>query len=175
MDTHGFTHRARLALGVLGAAALTAAAPVVVSAATSQDLATQILGTRNITLATVHVSKVVDGADAHSNIVDTAHGGQAKRSHYGTAPGGTVALDTRMLRGMLNRAGSVSFRVSEIAGGSHTTTRSRHYDGTAFDADVINGHPVSRLGADESAFMQGCRTDGATEVLFEGTHVHCAW
>jgi hypothetical protein len=48
------------------------------------------------------------GADAHSNIVDTAQGRQARRSGYGTAPGGTVGLDTRMLQGMLNRAAAVS-------------------------------------------------------------------
>lgn len=175
MDTHGFTHRARLALGLLAAAGLAVAAPLAVAATTSQDLATQILNTPNITLATVHVSGVVDGADAHSNIVDTSHGGQAKRSHYGTAPGGTVALDPRMLQGMLDRARTASFRVSEVAGGSHTTSRSRHYSGTAFDADMINGHPVRSRGADENAFTQGCTRSGATEVLFEGTHVHCAW
>jgi zinc D-Ala-D-Ala carboxypeptidase len=174
MGMHGSTTRARLALGVLGAAALAAVTPNAAAAATSQDLATRILGTHTITLATVHVSGVVDGADAHSEIVDTSHGGQAKRSHYGTAPGGTVALDPRMLQGILNRAQSASFRVSEIAGGSHTTTHSRHYNGTAFDVDQINGRQV-RPGADATAFMQGCRNDGATEVLFEGTHVHCGW
>ena len=174
MDRQRFSHQARLALCAAGAAAVAAAAPATVAAATSQDLATQILNTPNITLATVHVSGFVDGADAHSEIVDTSHGGQAKRSHYGTAPGGTVALDPRMLQGILNRAGAASFRVSEIAGGSHSTTHSRHYNGTAFDVDVINGRQVGR-NADANALMQGCRSDGATEVLFEGNHVHCGW
>jgi zinc D-Ala-D-Ala carboxypeptidase len=175
MPTLGFPHRNGLALGVLGAFALVASAPVAVSAATAQDLATRILNTPRITLATIHVSRVVDGADAHSNIVDTSNGGQARRSHYGTAPGGTVALDPRMLQGMLDRAGAFSFRVSEIAGGSHTTTRSRHYDGVAFDVDILNGHQVRVQGGDEKAFMQGCTNDGAAQVLFEGNHIHCGW
>jgi zinc D-Ala-D-Ala carboxypeptidase len=175
MHTLGLTHRARPALGVLAASALAAAAPVAVAAATAQDLANQILGNPRITLATVHVSRVVDGADAHSNIVDTSHGGQARRSHYGTAPGGTVGLDPRMLQGMLDGAQSASFRVSEIAGGSHRTPQSRHYAGVAFDVDILNGHPVRVQGNDEKAFMQGCTNDGATQVLFEGNHIHCGW
>jgi zinc D-Ala-D-Ala carboxypeptidase len=175
MTTHRLSHRSRLAAGVLGAAVLAGATPTAVAAATAQDLANQILHTPAVTLATIHQSHAVDGADPHSNIIDTSNGGQAKRSHYGTAPGGTIALDPRMLQGILNRAGSVSFRVSEIAGGSHTTPRSRHYNGTAFDADIINGHQVRTLGADERAFMQGCTNDGATEVRFETNHVHCAW
>jgi len=76
---------------------------------------------------------------------------------------------------MLNRAQSASFRVSEIAGGSHSAPHSRHYAGVAFEVDIINGHGVGALGSDEKAFMQGCRTDGATEVLFEGNHLHCGW
>ena len=83
-----------------------------IAAATAQDLANQVLNNPRITLARVHVSGVVDGADAHSNIVDTAQGRQARRSGYGTAPGGTVGLDTRMLQGVLNRAAAVSFSVS---------------------------------------------------------------
>jgi hypothetical protein len=34
---------------------------------------------------------------------------------------------------------------------------------------------VSRRGSDENAFMDGGKADGATEVVFEGNHVHCAW
>jgi zinc D-Ala-D-Ala carboxypeptidase len=175
MTAHRLTEGSRFAAAAVGAAVLGAATTIVAIAATAQDLATQILNTSNITLATVHVSGVVDGADAHSEIVDTSHGGQAKRSHYGTAPGGTVALDPRVLQGMLNRARSVSFRVSEIAGGSHMTPQSRHYLGLAFDVDLINGHGTRGGGPDVSAFMQGCRNDGATQVLFEGNHVHCGW
>jgi zinc D-Ala-D-Ala carboxypeptidase len=174
MDRHLIRRRSRIALGVLGAATLAVAAQAAVFAATAQDLATQILNTPRITLATVHVSGVVDGADAHSEIVDTSHGGQAKRSRYGTAPGGTVALDPRMLQSILNHARSTSFRVSEIAGGSHSRN-SRHYRGTAFDTDLINGRGTSARGADVNAFMQACRNDGATEVLFEVNHVHCGW
>jgi zinc D-Ala-D-Ala carboxypeptidase len=175
MLTEGFSHRARLALGILGASVLAAAAPVAVSAASARDLANQVLHNPRITLATVHVSGVVDRANAHRNIVDTANGQAATRSHYQNAPGGTVGLSAAMLQGMLNRAATSSpISVSEIAGGSHAVN-SRHYAGVAFDANVIKGHQVSVLGDDEKAFMNGCRADGATEVLFEGTHVHCAW
>jgi zinc D-Ala-D-Ala carboxypeptidase len=174
MHTNDLSQRARLALGILGASVLAVATPVAVSAASARDLANQVLHSPRITLATVHVSGVVDRANAHQNIVDTANGQAATRSHYQNAPGGTVALSAAMLQGMLHRSARFPFRVSEIAGGSHAVN-SRHYRGVAFDADIINGHRVTSQGNDERAFMAGCRADGATEVLFEGTHVHCAW
>ncbi|MEA2671638.1 MAG: zinc D-Ala-D-Ala carboxypeptidase [Chloroflexota bacterium] len=174
MHTNDLSQRARVALGILGASVLAVAAPVAVSAASARDLANQVLHSPRITLATVHVSGVVDRANAHQNIVDTANGQAATRSHYQNAPGGTVGLSPAMLQGMLHRSARFPFRVSEIAGGSHAVN-SRHYRGVAFDADIINGHRVTSQGSDETAFMAGCRADGATEVLFEGTHVHCAW
>ena len=153
MDTHGFTHRARLALGVLGAAALTAAAPVVVSAATSQDLATQILGTQNITLATVHVSRVVDCADAHSNIVERPTA--AKRSAARTAlpragPSASIRGCSRACSTALSPRPSGSPR----SPAAHTAPRTRATT------------PVSRSRWTSST---------ATEVLFEGNHLHCGW
>jgi hypothetical protein len=178
MFRKGFSQRTRLVAGILGASALAAMGPVTASAASAQDLAAQILANPRITLATVHVDPrgAGDGADARSNIVDTSHGLPAKRSHYGNAPGGTVNLSPVMLQSMLNHAGSFTFSVSEIAGGSHSPT-SRHYAGVAFDTNVINGRSIRRQGQsrDVNAFMNGCRADGATEVLFEGTNVHCAW
>jgi len=126
-------------------------------------------------------SSSTDGADARSNIRDTANGGPAKRSSYGTAPGGSVYLDTRMLNGMLKAANTYTFRVTSITGGSHSSG-SRHYSGLAYDTDVINGVSVSARGRDSvvSGFMQTCRNLGATEVLGPGdaghsSHVHCAW
>ena len=122
-----------------------------------------------------------DGADAQSNIRDTAAGRPAKRSVYENAPGGSVYLDTRMLQGMLTTADHYSFRVTSIAGGSHSRT-SRHYAGISFDADIVNGRSVRSRGADSivRGFMQTCRNLGATEVLGPGSaghsgHVHCAW
>ncbi|WP_169981152.1 hypothetical protein [Tautonia rosea] len=146
---------------------------------TSQDLARQIRDHANITLSTSHVSGVNDSATARKNIVDTAEGRRAQRSNYGNAPGGAVDLDVDMLTGMLGLAGTYRFRVSEIAGGSHSAN-SRHYAGVAFDVDQINGRQVNSNNPDYQTFMQIGRTLGATEVLGPGnvghdTHVHLAW
>ncbi|WP_344870154.1 peptidoglycan-binding domain-containing protein, partial [Deinococcus aetherius] len=142
-------------------------------------LAQQILNNGRISLYTVQVSGVNDGADARSNIVDTAAGRPAKRSSYDNAPGGSVYLDTRMLRGMLSTAGVYSYRSTAIAGGSHSSN-SRHYAGLAFDVDTINGVRVSSSNPYFRNFMQACRNAGADEVLGPGsaghsTHVHCGW
>ncbi len=120
-----------------------------------------------------------DGADARSNIFDSAEGKRAKRSSYGRAPGGSVALDTRLLSGILELADEYRFRITSIAGGSHSSN-SRHYAGIAFDVDRINGCRVNRDHQDFRAFLQKAREMGATEVLGPGdpghsTHLHMAW
>lgn len=142
-------------------------------------LATQILNNQNIALATAHSSGVHDQATAQQNIADTAAGQRARRSNYGNAPGGTVALNERLLRGLLALAEQFSFGVSEIAGGSHSTN-SRHYAGVTADINVINGRHVSASHPNVTAFKALCRTLGATEVLGPGdpnhaTHVHAGW
>ncbi|WMT58763.1 peptidoglycan-binding domain-containing protein [Truepera radiovictrix] len=146
-------------------------------------LAQRILASGNITLWPYSPvsSSSSDGADARSNIRDTASGGPARRSSYGTAPGGSVYLDPRMLSGMLRAAETYRFRVTSIAGGSHSAT-SRHYAGLAYDTDVINGVSVGARGRDAvvAGFMRLCRELGADEVLGPGDaghwgHVHCAW
>ena len=88
-------------------------------------------------------------------------------------------LNERMLAGMLKLAESYTFRVTSIAGGSHSKT-SRHYAGVAFDVDQIEGNRVSAANPHYRAFMQRARDLGATEVLGPGskghdTHLHCAW
>jgi hypothetical protein len=142
-------------------------------------LAARILSHGGIKLADAHVSGVDDRATARRNIEDTAAGGAAHRSAYGTAPGGTVALDTRLLSGLLALAAEFTFTVSELAGGSHNSN-SRHYAGVAADISVINGHRVSASHPDVADFQQRCRNLGATEVLGPGrrghaTHIHAAW
>jgi chitosanase len=159
-----------------GAAALTAEAAAADSAAA---LAQRILDNAGIALATAHVSGVNDQATARQNIVDTAAGGRARRSSYGTAPGGSVDLDLRLLRGLLALAGEYTFSISELAGGSHNSI-SRHYVGVAADFNAINGRHVGAGHPDVRAFMARCRALGATEVLGPGnaghsTHVHAAW
>jgi chitosanase len=142
-------------------------------------LANAILADPDIKLATVHASGFVDHANARQNIVDTAAGNNAKRSSYGTAPGGSVPLDPRLLRGLLALAQEYSFSISEIAGGSHSAN-SRHYVGVAADINKVNGQPVNASHLDLAAFKARCRDLGATEVLGPGaphhdTHVHAAW
>jgi glycosyl hydrolase family 46 len=158
------------------------AVPPVTPAAAGSDVATlaqRILANPKITLATVHASGVDDQATVRQNIVDTAAGGRARRSSYGTAPGGTVALDPRLLRSLLTLADEYSFSISELVGGSHNAN-SRHYAGIAADISVINGQHVSAGHPDFRKFMQRARDLGATEVLGPGnaghsTHVHAAW
>jgi hypothetical protein len=143
------------------------------------ELARAILKTGRVALANYHVSKVKDTATALHNMTDTAAGKPARRSSYGTAPGGSVWLSVAMLRGVRALAKGYRFRLSEIAGGSHSS-RSRHYRGTAFDLDVLNGRPINSNHPSYKAFMAKARALGATEVLGPGytghdTHLHCAW
>jgi hypothetical protein len=169
-----------LAASLLGpASAFAAQADAAAASSTRAQLAGTILRSTRITLATVHSSGVVDRANAHQEIVDTSKGLRARRSCYGTAPCGSVFLDVSMLRGMLALRNSYTFRVSEIAGGSHSAT-SRHYLGKAFDLDILNGQGVSASNPHFRSFMQRCRALGAIEVLGPGdpdhaTHIHCAW
>jgi hypothetical protein len=142
-------------------------------------LAQRILNNNNITLATAHASGVNDNATAEQNILDTSAGLEAARSDYGNAPGGTVGLDSEMLRGLLDLAEVFQFSVSELAGGSHSRT-SRHYAGVAADINIINNSRVSSNHPDIVEFMEAARSFGATEVLGPGdpnhdTHIHIAW
>jgi chitosanase len=142
-------------------------------------LAATILNNPRITLAPVHPSGVVDQANPRQNMVDMAAGGPAHRSSYGTAPGGTVMLDRRLLNGMIALAQQYTFSVAEICGGSHNSN-SRHYAGIAADFNIVNDRRISAAHPDLAAFKARCRELGATEVLGPGapnhdTHVHAAW
>ncbi|HEX6291579.1 MAG TPA: hypothetical protein VFZ66_20515 [Herpetosiphonaceae bacterium] len=121
-----------------------------------------------------------DGATPADNIRDAAAGRAANRSNYGTAPGGTVTLKHALLFGMqkLKERYNHTYRVTSIAGGSHSST-SLHYAGRAFDVDRVNGQEVSYTYP-HNTFQQHCRELGADEVLGPGdaghsTHIHCAW
>lgn len=145
------------------------------------SLSRRILNHPKITLLRGHVSGKVDTATAYHNISSAANGHSARCSYYGNAPGGYTTLDIRMLKTMLYFADTKgwSFRVTEIAGGSHSKN-SRHYRGVAFDVDLINGVKVGYGKAYYREFMNICRSRGATEVLGPGDkghnrHVHIAW
>lgn len=132
-----------------------------------------------IDLLSVQVSGRNDGADARSNIADTAVGRQAKRSSYGNAPGGRVALSFPLLEGLKTFSEDYTFRITALAGGAHSA-RSRHYLGVSFDIDTLNGQRLDKDHPDFRAFMDLAREMGATEVLGPGhaghdTHIHISW
>lgn len=121
-----------------------------------------------------------DGASALDNLNHAAAGYAVKRSSYGTAPGGYVGLNHRMLWAICDLASrGYTFRVIALAGGGHSR-KSRHYDGLAFDVDTINGQRVSYGNPYWRGFLRRCRELGATETLGPGdrghsTHIHAAW
>ena len=132
-----------------------------------------------IGLLPVQVSGRNDGADARSNIADTAMGRQAKRSSYQNAPGGRVDLSFSLLEGMKKLSEEYSFNVTALAGGSHSK-RSRHYLGVGIDIDKIDERQVDKNHPKFKEFMAKARALGATEVLGPGSrghnyHLHIAW
>ncbi|WP_406094907.1 hypothetical protein [Streptomyces sp. NBC_01013] len=176
---------ARFLAGLVAAAALTtpvamAADRPAAKADTRASLARQILAQKQISLATVHPGGKHAGSTVRQNIVDTANGKGALTSPWGDKPNRRVALDPRMLNGLLKLRTQYGFRlsVSEIVGGDHSSN-SRHYAGIAFDINYINGRHVGS-GAPHKQVMAACNKLGATEVLGPGNtghsrHVHCAW
>ena len=144
-------------------------------------LAREVLKHPKIILLKKQVSGRHDGASSYDNVASAARGYSAKRSSYGRAPGGYARLNTSMLRTMLYLANQrgYTYRVTSIAGGSHSS-RSRHYNGVAFDVDMINGRKVRYGNPYNNSFKRIARSRGATEVLGPGdrghsTHLHFAW
>lgn len=143
-------------------------------------LAQALLRTSRVDTLNYHVSGNRDEATARANLIQTARGVRAKRSYYGNGPGGTTRLDLRMLRALYILASEgYRFRITELAGGSHSS-RSRHYDGVAFDIDHLNGHKVKPGHPTYRRFLKRCRELGATEIFGPGTrghssHLHVAW
>ena len=138
---------------------------------TAQQLARQLLDTAGAAcFYATHVGgHAPDGATARDNIVDTAAGRPAKRSSYGDAPGGTTPLDARMLQALVSiySAGYTSMcPVTAIAGSEHSSDRSAHYTGKAFDLD----HTTNA-----TAILAICRQAGAVSAVNEGNHLHCRW
>ncbi|MGV3721273.1 MAG: hypothetical protein ACO1SX_10235 [Actinomycetota bacterium] len=143
------------------------------------ELARRILACPRIKLSTHHQSRVRDNATPDKQLAAIAQGQKAARSSYGSAPGGTVALDRRMLAGILGLAETYTFSITEIAGGAHYAD-SRHYAGVAFDVVRINGAAVNATHPHWRAFLQKGRALGATETLGPGvaghaTHLHLGW
>ena len=162
-----------------------------VNACDRQDLALEILKIERpdingigIELAKVH-SEPLDPLDpdfpflnstARQNILDTAKGGRARTSDYGHSAGVPVWLDPRMLDGINRLAQTYSFSVSEVAGGRHSTSDSKHYDGLAFDVNYIGVHHVNSLHPDVEGFTNLCYSMGARRAVLENdNHIHVDW
>ncbi|MER6330764.1 hypothetical protein ABT298_15870 [Streptomyces sp. NPDC001034] len=149
-------------------------------ASESARLARSILNTKGITYAGAHVGGTDKASLPKQNLVDVSHGRPARTSPWGHKKGARVALDTRMLTGVLklNTQYHYRFEISEFVGGEHSST-SKHYAGRAVDVTWINGRHVGKK-ADHRGFMNACRKLDATLVLGPGdkghsTHVHCQW
>ena len=145
-----------------------------------QRLATELLTHPRVDALDFHVSGRRDSATAQDNLEQAAQGSMIRRSSYGNAPGGWTQIDIRLLRALVTLANEgYSFRITEIAGGSHSGT-SRHYSGLAFDVDKVNGHRVRNRHASYKRFIARCKQLGATQVFGPGTrghssHLHIAW
>ncbi|MFF5924368.1 hypothetical protein ACFY8C_39775 [Streptomyces flavochromogenes] len=154
------------------------AAPKVASEPTR--LARAILNTKGITYAKAHVGGTDKASLPRQNLVDVSNEHRAKTSPWGHKKGARVALDKRMLNGILklNTKYHYKIEISELVGGRHSRT-SKHYAGRAVDVAWINGRHVGKR-ADHRGLMKACRSLGATLVLGPGdkdhdTHVHCQW
>ncbi|WP_405720490.1 hypothetical protein [Streptomyces sp. NBC_00046] len=149
-------------------------------ASESARLARSVLNAKGITYAKAHVSGTDKVSLPQQNLVDVSNGRLAKTSPWGHKKGARVALDTRMLNGVLKLGTQYhyKFEISEFVGGRHSRT-SKHYAGRAVDVTWINGRHVGKR-ADHRGLMNACRKLGATLVLGPGdknhdTHVHCQW
>ena len=154
-----------------------------VGGTTAQQFAQQISNNgSNIILASLHSSGISDNANAKQNIVDTAAGRQASRSNYQGAPGGTVALNAKMLSALMTIGNQYRIEVSEIAGGSHSSENANpnspngHYGGNAFDITSVNGSRLAPGSPMIQTLMTLCKNLGATQTIDEtasANHVHC--
>ena len=90
-----------------------------------------------------------------------------------------MSLSFSLLEGMKELLEDFDFRVTALAGGSHSK-RSRHYLGVGLDVDRIDGRQVDRTHPRFREFMAKAKAMGATEVLGPGSrghnyHIHVAW
>jgi len=145
------------------------------------QLARAIRADSGITLDTAHVSGVVDAATASADLYELANGQLARRSSYGTAPGGSTAVSMRVLQALQAMGNRGTVTVSEVAGGTHAAG-SAHYSGRALDIRIANGVHVS-AGSSYGWVVDTCRDYGATHVYYpaydpyggHAGHVHCDW
>jgi len=150
--------------------ALSGKAPATGAQATAQEIL-ELAKSGRINLRKDQVSGVKDTASAYDSIAQVAAGKNADTSKYGHAKGKQVELSPKMLEGMKALAEKYQFNVSSIAGGKHGKN-SRHYAGSAFDVNSINGQKVDKNHPDLKAFMRDAKKLGATEVIGPGSKGH---
>ena len=151
--------------------ALSGQAPTATGGQASAQAILEKVKSGQITLLGQQVSGVKDTASAAHSIAQAAAGKAADTSKYGHAKGKQVELSPKMLEGMNKLAEKYKFNVTSVAGGKHGKN-SRHYAGTAFDVNSINGKKVDKNNPDYKAFMRDAKKLGATEVIGPGSKGH---
>jgi peptidoglycan hydrolase-like protein with peptidoglycan-binding domain len=106
-------------------------------------------------------SRTTDGADALSNLSDTAKGLLAKTSPNAPSKGKSVALSPRMLQAIEAIANDYKIVVTVVAGGFSPG----HYTGMGFNIAYINDLPVvSDTDPNVQKVMKICRDNKAIVV-----------
>ncbi|ESO90852.1 hypothetical protein LOTGIDRAFT_233609 [Lottia gigantea] len=123
----------------------------------------------DIFLRNRHPSGVNDGAFPLLNIRDACNGREAKRSSYscgecssGSAPGGSVCIDNRVLSYIEAISELHSVTITSIAGACHGCN-SKHYLGRAVDVRRNGPYP---------SYVTKCNQLGGRGID-ERTHIHC--
>lgn len=149
----------------------------------AQSAARSVLANKKITLYSSDccAAGAKDTFSAASvSVSNTANGQPAKTSARSDVGVQSVKLSARMLDAMNNLAASdgFSFRVVSITNGDHSSN-SAHYDGRAFDVDIINGRKVNSSNPDYRRFMAACQSRGGRAIgpgsPGHSTHVHCGF
>jgi RHS repeat-associated protein len=142
------------------------------------NIAQKIINTKKVEFATSHVSEVVENAYAKNNVEDAAKGEKMSTSNYGHAAGKKVSLNENSANAFLSLADKYTMSVSEIAGAKHGDG-SLHYQGKAFDVNVINGERATAKNKYLKDFVKDAKALGFTVIAApaEGhdTHVHLQW
>ena len=126
-----------------------------------------------------HLNEMVwdedDEANAPDNIKDAAKGKEVKLSNYGNAPGGTVELDEKLLKGLYELSKDYKFSIQELAGASHSKN-STHYKGKAVDINWLNGKHVGANHPDAKKFIKAAKKLGFSVnnewKMAKGAHFH---
>lgn len=173
---------ATAAVGVVAASGLTVlGASPAAAGECSSSAALSILNQGRTTFWTRHDTTPTDNATANKNINQAASGLRAQLSPTQPHVSWTsVCLQTKMLNALYTIGSAWRLDVSELAGGTHGSPSSYHYQGRAFDIASINGVGVSGGNQWQAAVRQSCWNNGAVEVFGPGnaghsTHIHCAF